>query len=459
MAVLDFPLSLMMRFVMFSSVAFIFVSCFMKRSYAFEDRKSDSAIDSHFHTVEISSLLPASVCSSSTIKGSNKRQSTLEVFHKHGPCSQQGSNKVIPSLSEVLSQDQSRVESIQARFNTNSNTSTIKSNMSSKARKPEDKKHNHNMRSEARRGSGNYVVAVGLGTPRRTVSLEFDTGSSLTWTQCQPCLGSCYEQQDPIFDPSDSSSYSNVSCNLAECSQLRAATGIRPGCDTNTCVYGIQYGDGSYTAGFLSRDKLALSAVDVIPNFVFGCGQNNQLIGNDAGILGLGRSSLSIVYQTANSSLDTTFYVIDILSITVGGRQLPIKQSVFKDAGSIIDSGTVITRLPPEAYSAMSTAFDETMRTKYPSAPAYSIFDTCYDITGYKTISIPTISFTFGGNVKVDLDAFGIVVLVSRSRVCLAFAGNRDANSIAIYGNTQQKTFEVVYDIAGGKIGFAPGGC
>lgn len=422
-------------------------------------------------------------------------QSAMEVIHKHGPCSQQASTKATttPSLSDLLSRDQSRVESIRARFNSNSNSNTIKSN----SRKPRDKKGSHSVRSEARYGSGNYAVAVGLGTPEQTVSLDFDTGSSLTWTQCWPCLGSCYKQQDPIFNSSASSSYSNVTCNSAECSQLSFPTGSKLGCDASRCVYGVQYVDRSYSLGFLSKEKLTLSARDVIPSFVFGCGQQNKFIGNEAGILGLARSPLSIVYQTAQkygkyfsyclpsisstmgylilgksgvptsvkftpfkgSSRNSTFYEVDILSISVGGRQLPIKQSVFQAAGSIIDSGTVITRLPPAAYSAVSAAFDELMRTMYPRAPKFSLLNTCYDIGANSTISIPTVSFTFGGNVKVDLAPLGIIAIVSRSQVCLAFAGNSDPSDVAIYGNVQQKTFEVVYDVAGGKLGFAPGGC
>lgn len=424
--------------------------------------------------------------------------SALEVIDKHGPCSQQASTKATttPSLSDLLSRDQSRVESIRARFNPNSdsNSNTIKATKS-KPRKPKDKKGSHSVRSKARYGQGNYAVAVGLGTPEQTVSLEFDTGSSLTWTQCWPCKGSCYKQQDPIFNSSASSSYSNVSCNSAECSQLGSA-GKKLGCDASRCVYGVQYGDRSYSLGFLSKEKLTLSARDVIPSFVFGCGQRNQFIGTDAGILGLGRSPLSIVYQTAQKygkyfsyclpsisstmgylilgktgvptsvkftpfkgSRNTTFYEVDILSISVAGRQLPIKQSVFKAAGSIIDSGTVITRLPPVAYSAVSAAFDELMRTMYPRAQSYSLLDTCYDISANSTIRVPTVSFTFGGNVKVDLAPSGIIVIISRSQVCLAFAGNSDPSDVAIYGNVQQKTFEVVYDVAGGKLGFAPAGC
>ncbi|KAL0330904.1 UNVERIFIED_CONTAM: Aspartyl protease family protein [Sesamum angustifolium] len=157
-------------------------------------------------------------------------------------------------------------------------------------------------------------------------------------------------------------------------------------------------------------------------------------------------------------SQGTPFYFTDIIKISVGGQDLPISQTVFDTAGSIIDSGTVITRLPPDAYSALSTAFQQQMK-KYPRAPAYSIFDTCYDFGSYTTITIPTISFTFGGNVKVDLEATGTLIAVSSTQACLAFAGNRDDTEVGIFGNTQQKTLEVVYEVAGGKLGFGAGGC
>ncbi|KAF2287295.1 hypothetical protein GH714_039563 [Hevea brasiliensis] len=152
---------------------------------------------------------------------------------------------------------------------------------------------------------------------------------------------------------------------------------------------------------------------DVFHNFYFGCGQNNQgLFRGSAGLLGLGRDPLSLVSQTAGKynkifsyclpssasstgfltfggspsksakftplttiSDGTSFYGLDFTGISVGGRKLSISQSVFSDAGAIIDSGTVITRLPPAAYSALRSAFRK-MMTKYPRAPALSILDT-----------------------------------------------------------------------------------
>lgn len=424
------------------------------------------------------------------------------VIHRHGPCSRPTQDKsstttTPPPLSEILSYDQSRVNSIQARLKPNTNPNTINNHHPNK-NKLKDNKANLPANSGQSLGSGNYVVQIGLGTPKRTLSVIFDTGSDLTWTQCQPCAGTCYKQQDPIFNPSSSTSYSNISCSSSQCSQLSSATGNSPRCTTtSTCVYAIKYGDQSFSVGFFSRDTLTITPTDVFPNFLFGCGQNNQgLFGNTAGLLGLGRDPLSIVSQTAQKygkyfsyclpsrssstghltlgksnggssnvkfspfadSQGTSFYFIDILSITVGGRQLPISQSVFQTAGTIIDSGTVITRLPPSAYSALSSAFTQQMQ-KYPSAPAYSILDTCFDFSNYTSVTIPTVSFTFGGNVKVDVAQSGILLGVGSSRACLAFAGNGAASDVGIFGNTQQKTLEVVYDVGGGKLGFGAAGC
>lgn len=446
----------------------------------------DAAVDHHFHTVQITSLLPAPICTTSTSTNTKGgRKSTLDVFHRHGPCSQLGQDKSTnkPSLRNVLSHDEPRVKALQARVRPKSNTNMIA-----------DNKVNLPAQSESL-GPGNYYVKVGLGTPTNYVSLSFDTGSDLTWTQCQPCSGSCYKQQDPIFNPSSSTSYSNITCTSNLCSQLRSATGNNPRCFTSTCIYETVYADNSFSAGFFSSDKLTISATDVFPNFLFGCGQDNQgLFSYSAGLLGLGRDGLSLVSQTSgkygkyfsyclpsvssssgyltlgagtsanvkftpfSSSQGSSLYFIDILAISVGGHQLPISASTFSTARTIIDSGTVITRLPPAAYSAMRTAFQQLMST-YPRAPATSLLDTCYDFSNYTSVKFPTISFTFGGNVNVNLDFSGIFVFESQSRACLAFAGNDLASDVGIFGNTQQKTLQVVYDVAGGKLGFGAGGC
>ncbi|KAI7987322.1 Aspartyl protease family protein [Camellia lanceoleosa] len=349
-------------------------------------------------------------------------------------------------------------------------------------------------------GTGNYIVRIGLGTPKTDLSLIFDTGSDFTWTQCQPCFGSCYPQQESIYNPSLSSTYTNITCSSHQCSQLSYATSVAPHCFTNTCFYGIKYGVSSFSQGFFGSETITLTPFDVFPNFFFGCGENNDgLFGGAAGLIGLGRDSLSLVSQTSSkygnyfsyclpsktsssghltfgngggnstgSSLQFTpllsnskassLYFFDIIGIKVSGQTLSISQSVFKTASSIIDYGTVITRLPPAAYTPLRTAFRQQMK-QYPMTQALSILDTCYDMSKYSTVSIPKISFLLGDNIEVPLAANGILYAGSASQVCLALAGNTAASDVGIFGNVQRQALDVVYDVAGGKLGFGFGGC
>nr|XP_023893755.1 aspartyl protease family protein At5g10770-like [Quercus suber]POE59492.1 aspartyl protease family protein [Quercus suber] len=347
-------------------------------------------------------------------------------------------------------------------------------------------------------GSGNYIVTVGLGTPKTDQKLAFDTGSDLTWVQCKPCVRQCYKQVDPIFDPSKSTSYTNISCPTPLCAQLPSARGSQQQCSNSKCLYGIFYGDGSFTIGYYSKERLTIKS-DVVDNFVFGCGQDNEgLFKGIAGLLGLGRGQVSLVQQAAqkysqffsyylpsttsstgyltlgkgseiSSSLKFTpiltlsqgksLYGLNLVGISVGGQRLSIPTSVFSTAGTIIDSGTVITRLPPTAYNALRTTFREMMRNYPMTSSSISLFDTCYDLSKSQSVSIPRISFFFDGDVRVDLDKVGVIVMLSQTEACLAFAGNSNPSNIAIFGNEQQKGLEVVYDVVRGRIGFRPGGC
>ncbi|KAI4965803.1 hypothetical protein ZWY2020_048169 [Hordeum vulgare] len=118
-----------------------------------------------------------------------------------------------------------------------------------------------------------------------------------------------------------------------------------------------------------------------------------------------------------------------------------------------MDSGTIITRLPRTAYSALSSAFKAGMK-QYPPAQPMGILDTCFDFTGQSSIRIPTVALVFAGGAVVNLAADGIIL-----GGCLAFAANSDDTSLGIIGNVQQRTFEVLYDVGSHAIGFKTGAC
>ncbi|KAF8020097.1 hypothetical protein BT93_G0717 [Corymbia citriodora subsp. variegata] len=405
----------------------------------------------------------------------SNRKSILKVVHRHGPCSPLVRDHNPLNVTEILLRDQSRVKWIRSQ-SSYSSYGLKASVAASLPAKPDIT-------------DGEYVVTIGLGTPKKDLTLLFDTGSALTWTQCKPCMGSCYNQSDPIFNPSQSSSYANISCASTFCP-------LGWGCFGSTCKYSFIYADNSTSIGFFATEKLTISPTEVIDNFKFGCGENNSgIFGTAAGLIGLSDNNISFVEQTAAkygkyfsyclpssasstghltfgkdgralssvrftplSKIQQEFYGISIVGISVNGVPLSIPSTVFSSAGAIIDSGTTITQLPPTVYSALRTAFRKAM-VNYTTAPAVSTFDTCYDFSKESTVTVPSIKFSFAGGVDIDLDRSGILYMVTASQFCLAFAANGADSDLVVYGNVQQRTFEVAYDVAGRKLGFVPNGC
>ncbi|XP_010928159.1 aspartyl protease family protein At5g10770 [Elaeis guineensis] len=462
----------------FSCLAFVVLTFTLLYTPQGYERDTESR-----HVVSVHSLLPSSACSSS--KDSNT--SRLKLVHRHGPCSPISTSRE-PSHVQLLDEDEARVHLLHHRISIATSGSDNTSS-SLAATIP--------AYTGVALGTGNYIVTVGFGTPKRDLTVVFDTGSDLTWIQCKPCSsGGCYTQQEPLFDPSKSSTYSKIPCGSSECSLLESST-----CSTATpsaCRYDVEYGDNSQSGGYFSRDTLTLTSSELVSGFMFGCGDDNSgLFGTAAGLLGLGRGKVSLVSQAkkyggvfsyclpapsssagyltfggggggATSKVKFTpmlsvsnmpsFYFVSLLAIRVGGTQLRISPRVFSAGGTLLDSGTVITRLPPSAYAALRSRFRQLMR-KYKTAPALSILDTCYDFTGYETVQVPTVQLVFGGGASLSVDLSGILYVAKMSQACLAFAGNGDVGDVTIIGNVQQRRFNVVYDIAKKQIGFGAKGC
>ncbi|KAK0570450.1 hypothetical protein LWI29_001312 [Acer saccharum] len=407
----------------------------------------------HNHIISVSSLLPSTVCNrSSKVLGTGY----LELVHKHGPCSELKQGKAnTPSWSEILLKDQARVHSINSRQSSYRNSD-----------------ENHQLKQtestflfgyDQSIGLGEYYVKVDIGTPEQSVYVILDTGPP-------------HEQ----------------------------------GCISDKCTYSSDYADGSFTHGFFVQDKLTFPSSDskskvIVNNYLLGCGQNNSNAGGPKiGVIGLSRAPISFVYQTApkfkkyfsycfpsdSSStgyitfgkpddlnnkhikftpIPTTpqqsqFYDVVVTGISVAGKQLPIKSSVFTRGGAVVDSGTVFTLLPPEAFAALRSAFRKEMaRYKLLAAATTSngiIIDrTCYDFSSYKTIVIPKISFFFLGGAELEVGAKGIFLSRDHGKeMCLAFTSTAEGD-VAILGNIMQRSVHVVYDVDGGRVGFGPGSC
>ncbi|KAF3588023.1 hypothetical protein F2Q69_00028121 [Brassica cretica] len=176
--------------------------------------KQRKEIDSH--TIQLNSLFPSPSSPCVLSARASNTKSSLHVTHRHGTFSRLTRGKsTSPDHAEILRLDQARVNSIHSKLSKKLLTDGVRQSQTT----------NLPAKHGSIYGSANYVVTVGIGTPKQDQSLIFDTGSDLTWIQCKPCIPTCYSQKEPIFNPYKSSSYKNVLCLLAECRCLYSATG------------------------------------------------------------------------------------------------------------------------------------------------------------------------------------------------------------------------------------------
>ncbi|CAI0415346.1 unnamed protein product [Linum tenue] len=351
-------------------------------------------------------------------------------------------------------------------------------------------------------GSGEYFVRIGVGSPPTSQYMVVDSGSDIVWVQCKPC-SQCYPQSDPLFDPTISASFSGVSCSSAACDRLAAETSST---DSDRCRYEVSYGDGSYTKGTLALETLTFHESAVVHDVAIGCGHSNKgMFVGAAGLLGLGGGSMSFVGQlggqaggafsyclvsrrsgsgSGSGTLEfgrgampvgatwiplvrnpraPSFYYVGLSGLGVGGVRVPVPEDLFRltelgDGGVVMDTGTAVTRLPGPAYAALRDAFVAQAGDLPRTGSGVSIFDTCYNLNGFVSVRVPTVSFYFSEGPVLTLPANNFLIPVDDGGTfCLAFAAS--ASRLSIIGNVQQQGIQISFDGANGFAGFGPNVC
>ncbi|KAH6797236.1 Eukaryotic aspartyl protease family protein [Perilla frutescens var. hirtella] len=359
-------------------------------------------------------------------------------------------------------------------------------------------KHSNQLESPVISGlkqqSGEYFVRIGIGTPAAEFYMVMDTGSDVSWLQCRPCV-QCYQQSDPIFNPSASSTYAPLSCLSRRCIALDF-----PACFAGRCGYQVIYGDASFTVGEFAAETISFGSNVSVPNVAIGCGHTNGgLFSGAAGLFGLGGGALSLPSQmkatsfsyclvnrdsNASSTLDfnstqpadsveaplltnsfvDTYRYVGLSGISVGGEPVKFPSSLLEigrdgRGGVIVDSGTTVSRLRKEVYFPVRDAF-RNMSRNLSYAGEYLLFDTCYDLpSSLSEVRIPEMSFEFGGGKRLALPASNYMIPVESGsrKFCFAFAGT--LGSLSIIGNVQQQGMRVTYDLANKYIAFSPNKC
>lgn len=260
----------------------------------------------------------------------------------------------------------------------------------------------------------------------------------------------------------------------------------------------MSYGQSSFEA-VVSKETLRIAG-DEFPGYAMGCikkATHNSL--PPQGLLGFGRGALSFLSQTKStynsvfsyclpSSKSGNFsgtlrlgpkhqpihikytpllsnprrpslYYVNMIGVRVGRHvvDIPPRSLMFNSAtgsGTIIDSGTMFTRLVEPAYIAVRDAFRRRIHGK--SVSSLGGFDTCYE----GPISPPTITLMFTRmNVTLPLDNM-LIHSTAGNTTCLAMAASpTDPNNVNgvlnVIANMQQQNHRVVFDVPNKRIGFA----
>ena len=338
-----------------------------------------------------------------------------------------------------------------------------------------------------------YVARARLGTPAQALLVAIDPSNDAAWVPCAACAG-CAPAPAPSFDPTRSSTYRPVRCGAPQCSQV--PTPSCPGGAGASCAFNLSYAASTFQA-LLGQDALALD--DVVTAYTFGC--LHVVSGNSVppqGLVGFGRGPLSFLsqtkdvygsvfsyclpsYKSSNFSgtlrlgpagqpkrIKTTpllsnphrpsLYYVNMVGIRVGGKPVPVPASALafdptSGRGTIVDAGTMFTRLSAPVYAAVRDAFRR--RVRAPVAGPLGGFDTCYNVT----VSVPTVTFVFDGPVSVTLPEENVVIRSSSGGIaCLAMAaGPPDGVDAAlnVLASMQQQNHRVLFDVANGRVGFS----
>ncbi|KAJ6996463.1 hypothetical protein D5086_010168 [Populus alba] len=352
--------------------------------------------------------------------------------------------------------------------------------------------------------NGCYNVTLNIGQPSKPYFLDVDTGSDLTWLQCDaPCVH-CTEAPHPYYRPSNNL----VACMDPICQSLHSNGDQR--CENpGQCDYEVEYADGGSSFGVLVRDTFNLDFTSEKrhrPLLALGCGYDQFPGGSHHpidGVLGLGKGKSSIVSQLSSLGLvrnvighclsgrgggflffgddlydssrvawtpmspDAKHYSPGLAELTFDG-----KTTGFKNLLTTFDSGASYTYLNSQAYQGLISLLKKELSGK-PLREALDDhtlpvcwkgrkpFKSIRDVKKYfKTFAL---SFTNERKSKTELEfpPEAYLIISSKGNACLGILNGTEVGlkDLNVIGDISMQDRVVIYDNEKERIGWAPGNC
>lgn len=362
------------------------------------------------------------------------------------------------------------------------------------------------------------TVSLSVGTPPQNVTMVLDTGSELSWLQCNAT-----RVNQPVFEPARSVSYSPIACSSPTCTIRTQDFSIPASCDSkNLCHAILSYADASSSEGTLSMDSFIIAGSN-FSGTIFGCmdsgfSSNPDEDSKTTGLMGMNRGSLSFIsqmefkrfsYCISGSDFpgillfgDSNFtwlvplnytpliqistplpyfnrvaYTVQLEGIKVSDKPLQLPKYVFEPdhtgAGqTMVDSGTQFTFLLGPAYTALRNEFvNQTTNIlrvfEDPNFVFQGAFDLCFRVPSNSTSlpELPSVSLLFHG-AEITVSGQQLLYRVpgevreNDSIHCFTF-GNSDLLGVEAYiiGHHHQQNVWMEFDLENSRIGVASVRC
>lgn len=364
---------------------------------------------------------------------------------------------------------------------------------------------------------GLYFTYMLVGNPRRPYFFDVDTGSDLTWIQCNAPCTSCAKGPHPLYEPTKEKILPSKDSLCVEV-QRNLKTEY---CETcQQCDYEIEYADHSSSMGVLARDELHLATANgslTKLNMVFGCAYDQQgfllnSLKRTDGILGLSRSKVSLPSQLASKGIinnvvghclstnarnhgymffgddfvpywgmvwvpmlnkpSIDFYHTEIVKMSYGSGQLSLRRRASDIGRVVFDSGSSYSYFTKQAYSDLVASLKEVSidgliqdasdltlpicwRTKFPIRSVKDVKQF------FKTLTLQFGSKWWIMSSKLQIPPEGYLIISKKGNVCLGILDGSKVHdgSAIILGDISLRGQLIVYDNVNQKIGWGQSDC
>ncbi|GAB4851136.1 hypothetical protein Ancab_030430 [Ancistrocladus abbreviatus] len=344
-----------------------------------------------------------------------------------------------------------------------------------------------------------YLTQIHLGTPPRPVSLVVDIGSPFLWTDCSS--GPPSPTKSPIQCPSIQCLTANATpCGAPQpAAHVTSSPALRCSLSPENAITG-ESGSGQLVEDIISLQFPSGSNANPITSvhrFLFSCASPlllNGLAAGARGVMGLGRSRISLPFQLApklpfsrkfsvcmsrkkgmifsgqvslphlaeiSKSLVYTpilgsgsDYYINVNSIKINGKKLASGFSSPAKFSTMVQYTTMESRIYERFIRGFDLAADSMNLTR---ASAVAPFAVCYRKEGGGWAAVPVVDLVLQSEmVKWRIYGHNLMVEVGDDVMCLGFLdGGLDLGTQIVIGGYQLEDNLVEFDLDSSMLGFS----